>query len=580
MTAIATTSKLGATFEATAGDIETTAVDGGSAASLSYPTSTTFTSSVTDDIISPPTTDSTPSLTTNTPPASITIASPSTTCSVYDNLLDICLDAVITPSFGVGGAATVALRSITIVDASTSLGIALSAAASTDIGISVGTGGVEIGASASMGVSPGIGGTQQPTITTSIPSSSCSAGGNALDICIDAAITPSIGIGGNAGIAVGSSSVTLVDMSASLAIAPTLAAGVDIGISTGPSDIALVASATLEANLSLGSNTIGTLPNNTAPTSTANCSAGGNVLNVCVDATITASANAGLDLNLGPSSSALTLLDASVALAPSVGAGLDVGLSVGSSGISLAASASLGVNLGLSAGLNLGSGQSTIDSQSSIGCLVNNHDYQHQFAPDVISRFGYRTRSKFRSINSKFSIGCRTKSGKWSINSNSSIDCLVNSHNYDYQFAPNVIPRVGYRDRYWLEPIDRKFSIGCHVNYHDHHYQLAANVISGDGCSTGHWLRSVILISIIYIIYFFTTVVSINYNNFESHLDLYKSFQYSKPCSKSDRCSGASGHISYKLAEWTLGIYCSCAIGPKPWTWLRHSKQEYYLYRS
>ncbi|KAH0394762.1 hypothetical protein KCU89_g11026, partial [Aureobasidium melanogenum] len=285
--------------------------------------------------------DSTPSLTTNALPASITTASPSTTCSVYDNLLDICLDAVITPSVGVGGAASVAFGSITIVDASTSLGIALSAAASADIGISVGTGGVGIGASASIGISPAIGGTQQPAMTTSTPSSSYSAGGNALDICIDAAITPSVGIG------------------ASLAIAPTLAAGVDIGISTGTSDIALVASASLEANLGLGSNTIGTLPNNTAPTSIANCSAGGNILNACVDATITASANAGLDLNLGPSSSALTLLDASVALAPSVGAGLDIGLSVGSSGMSLGVSATLGVNLGLSAGLNLGSGQST-----------------------------------------------------------------------------------------------------------------------------------------------------------------------------------------------------------------------------
>ncbi|KAG9599018.1 hypothetical protein KCU77_g5390, partial [Aureobasidium melanogenum] len=370
MSTMATTSELGANPEAAAGDIETTVVDGGSAASLPYPASTIFTPSVTD-IITSTTTASTPSLTTTTTiPASIATASPSTTCSVYDNLLDICLDAVITPSVGVGGAASVAIGSITIVDASTSLGIALPAAASADIGISVGTGGVEIGASASIGVSPGIGGTQQPTITTSIPSSSCSAGGNVLDICIDAAITPSIGIGGDAGIAVGSSTITLVDVSASLAIAPTLAGGVAIGISTGTSDIALVASASLEANLGLGSNTIGTLPNNTAPTSTANCSAGGNILNVCVDATITASANAGLDLNLGPSSSALTLLDASVALAPSVAAGLDIGLSFG----------------------RTKSGKWSIDSKPSIGCLVNNHDYQHQLAPNVISRLRYRIR--------------------------------------------------------------------------------------------------------------------------------------------------------------------------------------------
>ncbi|KAH0268589.1 hypothetical protein KCU91_g9296, partial [Aureobasidium melanogenum] len=159
MSTMATTSELGANPEAAAGDVETTVVDGGSAASLPYPASTIFTPSVTD-IITSTTTASTPSLTTTTTiPASIATASPSTTCSVYDNLLDICLDAVITPSVGVGGAASVAIGSITIVDASTSLGIALPAAASADIGISVGTGGVEIGASASIGVSPGIGGT-------------------------------------------------------------------------------------------------------------------------------------------------------------------------------------------------------------------------------------------------------------------------------------------------------------------------------------------------------------------------------------------------------------------------------------
>ncbi|KAG9951094.1 hypothetical protein KCU85_g2961, partial [Aureobasidium melanogenum] len=357
ITAAAITSEFGATSGATASDIGSTAVGGDSAASLSYITSTIFPASVTNIII-PATTASTPSL-TDPMSASIAIASPSTTCSVFDNLLDICLDAVITPSVGIGGAVSVGLGSITVVDASTSVGIALSAAASANLGISAGTGGVEIGASASIGVSAGIDGSQQPTITTSVPSSSCSAGGNAFDICVDVAITPSIGIGGNAGIAAGSSTITLFDVSASLAIAPTLAAGVGIGISTGSSEIALVASATLEANLGLSS---GILPNNTAPTTTANCSAGGNVLNVCVDATITASANAGLNLNLGPSSSALTLLDASVALAPSVAAGVDVGLSVGSSGIGLSASATLGVNLGLSAGLNLGGSQPTANS--------------------------------------------------------------------------------------------------------------------------------------------------------------------------------------------------------------------------
>ncbi|KAH0333787.1 hypothetical protein KCU81_g9715, partial [Aureobasidium melanogenum] len=384
ITAAAITSEFGATSGATASDIGSTAVGGDSAASLSYITSTIFPASVTNIII-PATTASTPSL-TDPMSASIAIASPSTTCSVFDNLLDICLDAVITPSVGIGGAVSVGLGSITVVDASTSVGIALSAAASANLGISAGTGGVEIGASASIGVSAGIDGTQQPTITTSIPSSSCSAGGNAFDICVDVAITPSIGIGGNAGIAAGSSTITLFDVSASLAIAPTLAAGVGIGISTGSSEIALVASATLEANLGLSS---GILPNNTAPTTTANCSAGGNVLNVCVDATITASANAGLNLNLGPSSSALTLLDASVALAPSVAAGVDVGLSVGSSGIGLSASATLG----------------STDSKFSIGYPINNHDSNYQLVTNIVSCIGCRTKHWPRSINSEFSIG-------------------------------------------------------------------------------------------------------------------------------------------------------------------------------
>ncbi|KAH0366483.1 hypothetical protein KCU65_g5294, partial [Aureobasidium melanogenum] len=457
ITAAATTSEFGATSGATASDIGSTAVGGGSAASLSYSTSTIFTPSVTD-IISLPGTDSTPSLTTNPGFASIAIASPSTTCSVYDNLLDICLDAVITPSAGVGGAVSVAVGSITIVDASTSLGIALSAAASADLGISVGTGGVEVGASASIDVSAGIAGTQQPTITTSAPSSSCSAGGNALDICIDAAITPSIGVGGNAGIAVGSSTITLLDVSASLAIAPTLAAGVGIGISTGSSDIALVASATLEADLGLSS---GILLNITTPTSTSNCSAGGNVLNACVDATITASANAGLNLNLGPSSSALTLLDASVAIAPSVAAGVDVALSVGSSGIGLSASATLG----------------STDSRFSIGYLVNSHDSNHQLAPNLISCVGYRIRPRLGPIYGKFGIGCRIKSGKWSIDSKFSVSCLVNHPNYHDQFAANLVSRIGYRDSHWFESTNSKFSNGGLINSLDSQYKLAANVI-------------------------------------------------------------------------------------------------------
>ncbi|KAG9678531.1 hypothetical protein KCU95_g11859, partial [Aureobasidium melanogenum] len=409
ITAAAITSEFGATSGATASGIGSTAVGGDSAASLSYITSTIFPASVTNIII-PATTASTPSL-TDPMSASIAIASPSTTCSVFDNLLDICLDAVITPSVGIGGAVSVGLGSITVVDASTSVGVALSAAASANLGISAGTGGVEIGASASIGVSAGIDGTQQPTITTSIPSSSCSAGGNAFDICVDVAITPSIGIGGHAGIAAGSSTITLFDVSASLAIAPTLAAGVGIGISTGSSEIALVASATFEANLGLSS---GILPNNTAPTTTANCSAGGNVLNVCVDATITASANAGLNLNLGPSSSALTLLDASVALAPSVAAGVDVGLSVGSSGIGLSASATLG----------------STDSKFSIGYPINSHDSNYQLATNIVSCIGCRTKHWPRSINSEFSIGY-----------------LVSNLEYHHQSTPNLVSCFGYRIR-------------------------------------------------------------------------------------------------------------------------------------
>lgn len=363
-TSIATTSDLEEAAGGTVSAIGPTGADGSTTLSLSYPTSTIFSPSVTDYISSPTNGITTPSLTTtNTIPASTASASPSTTCSVYDNLLDICLDAAITPSVGVGRAVSVALGSsfITIIGTSTSLGIAPSAAAGADFGISVGTGGVQMGASASIGVSPGIGGSSQPTTATSVSSTSCSAGGNALNVCIDAAVTPSIGIGGNAGIAMGSSTLTQIYVSASLAIAPSLTEGLDIGFSTDTSGIALIASATLNANLGMNSITVGT-SDNAAPTTTANCSAGGNILNVCVGAAITASANASPDLDLGPSSSALTLLDASLALAPSVSAGLGLGLSVGSSGTSYVVSSPSGASLSLSAGLNVGAGQSTATS--------------------------------------------------------------------------------------------------------------------------------------------------------------------------------------------------------------------------
>jgi hypothetical protein len=275
----------------------------------------------------------------------IAAASPSVTCSVFDNVLDICLDAVITPSVGAGGGINIGLgtSTITIVDISTSLAIAPSAAATADLGISVGSSGIGLGASASIGLNPGLTGSSQPATITSSQSASCSAGGNVLNICIDAAVTPSVGIGGNAGVGVGvgSSTITLVDISASLAVAPSVTAGVDLGLSIGSSGIGLIASATIGADLNLNSSgaiTVGPLLPN-----------------------VTASAGVALNLNLGSSSSALTLLAASVAVAASATAGLDLGLSVGSSGIGLKPSATLGLNLGLSAGLG---GQSRPSSTS------------------------------------------------------------------------------------------------------------------------------------------------------------------------------------------------------------------------
>lgn len=126
---------------------------------------------------------------------------------------------------------------------------------------------------------------------------------------------------------VGSSTITLIDVSASTATVPSVTAGVDLGLSIGSSGVGLVASATIGADLSLSSSlnaTIGPLLPNT----------------------VTAAASAGLNLNLGPSSSALTLVQASASAA----VGLDPGLSMGSSGLGLAPSATLGLNVGLSLG--------------------------------------------------------------------------------------------------------------------------------------------------------------------------------------------------------------------------------------
>ena len=142
-----------------------------------------------------------------------------------------------------------------------------------------------------------------------------------------------------------------------------MTAGANLGLYIGSSGIVLSPSAAIGAGLNLdasGTITVGPILPTIIPsqTSTTNCSAGVNALNVCIDATITPSiaASVALNLNLGPSSSALTLLDvsASVALAPPVAAGLDLGLSVGSSGLALNPSATVGLDLGLGLGLGLG----------------------------------------------------------------------------------------------------------------------------------------------------------------------------------------------------------------------------------
>ncbi|CAD0028570.1 unnamed protein product, partial [Aureobasidium pullulans] len=280
---------------------------------------------------------------------------PSVTCSAGGNVLNVCIDAAITPSVGVGGNAGVGIVvSSSTITPSRCLGI-----------IGGGPLSDRLSLSATIGVDLGLQGSSRSATTTALPTVSCSAGGNVLDICVDAAVTPSVGIGGNAGVGVvvGSSTITILDASASLAVVPSVTAGANLGLSIGSSGIVLSPSAAIGAGLNLGASgtiTVGPILPTIIPsqTSTTNCSAGGNALNVCIDATITPSiaASVALNLNLGPSSSALTLLDvsASVALAPSVAAGLDLGLSVGSSGLALTPSATVGLDLGLGLGLGLG----------------------------------------------------------------------------------------------------------------------------------------------------------------------------------------------------------------------------------
>ncbi|THY37031.1 hypothetical protein D6C99_09988, partial [Aureobasidium pullulans] len=294
---------------------------------------------------------------------------PSVTCSAGGNVFNVCIDAAITPSVGVGGNAgagiVVSSSTITLLDVSASLAVAPSLTVGIDLGLSVGSNGIGLSPSATIGVDLGLQGSSRSATTTALPTVSCSAGGNVLDICVDAAVTPSVGIGGNAGVGVvvGSSTITILDASASLAVVPSVTAGANLGLSIGSSGIVLSPSAAIGAGLNLdasGTITVGPILPTIIPsqTSTTNCSAGGNALNVCIGATITPSiaASVALNLNLGPSSSALTLLDvsASVALAPSVAAGLDLGLSVGSSGLALTPSATVGLDLGLGLGLGLG----------------------------------------------------------------------------------------------------------------------------------------------------------------------------------------------------------------------------------
>ncbi|THX58004.1 hypothetical protein D6D06_03326 [Aureobasidium pullulans] len=223
---------------------------------------------------------------------------PSVTCSAGGNVLNVCIDAAITPSVGVGGNAGVGIvvssSTITLLDVSASLAVAPSLTVGIDLGLSVGSNGIGLSPSATVGVDLGLQGSSRSATTTALPTVSCSAGGNVLDICVDAAVTPSVGIGGNAGVGVvvGSSTITILDASASLAVVPSVTAGANLGLSIGSSGIVLSPSAAIGAGLNLdasGTITVGPILPTIIPsqTSTTNCSAGGNALNVCIDATIT-----------------------------------------------------------------------------------------------------------------------------------------------------------------------------------------------------------------------------------------------------------------------------------------------------
>jgi hypothetical protein len=142
---------------------------------IPLPTSSILWPSVTDIIPSTSVADAASLVTSINIPITIAAPSSSVTCSVSDNLLDICLEATITPSVGAGGVIGVGLGSstITIIDVSATLGIAPSIAANADLGISIGTSGVGVQASASIGLNPGIADSSRSTATTSVPSTSC-----------------------------------------------------------------------------------------------------------------------------------------------------------------------------------------------------------------------------------------------------------------------------------------------------------------------------------------------------------------------------------------------------------------------
>ncbi|CAC9894089.1 unnamed protein product, partial [Aureobasidium pullulans] len=164
------------------------------------------------------------------------------------------------------------------------------------------------------------------TVRGTSPTVSCSVYDNAFDICLDTAMTPSVGAGGGINVGLGSSTITIVAISASLDVAPSVAASGDLGVSAGTNGIGIGASATIgvdpDLSGSLHSSTRSSIPSMTSLSSRASlpsvtCSAGGNVLNVCIDAAITPSVGVGGNAGVGivVSSSTITLLDVSASLA-------------------------------------------------------------------------------------------------------------------------------------------------------------------------------------------------------------------------------------------------------------------------